>query len=363
MLLLGAAVGWNLFWDRLLSLSFVPGVSFERSAVGAAPDFARPEGWLSRPDLPQDPARWLPDGMARTANPQVAVFYVSPTTFLGRDRWNAPLTDNEANERLRLFASSQASAFNAVGAIWAPRYRQATIGAFLSDGADAQKALDFAYQDIARGFDAFLAQIPRNRPIVLAGHSQGSLHLMRLLQEKVAGKPVADRIVAAYLPGWPISITADLPALGLPGCAAPGQAGCILSWQAFADGGDPRLLTKHFDTTTGLTGAPRKGTAMLCVNPLTGAPGTAALATANKGALVPRTGLHGADLVPAKVPARCDPRGLLLIGDAPAGYGAYVLPGGNFHVFDYALFWANLRADVEARAKTYLGKAWTPLHP
>lgn len=363
MLLLGAAVGWNLFWDRMLSFSFVPGVSFAKSAVGTAPDFTRADGWLSRPDLPQDPSRWLPDGMARTANPQVAVFYVSPTTFLGRDRWNAPLDDHEANERLRLFASSQASAFNAVGAVWAPRYRQATIGAFLSDGEDAQKALDFAYQDIARGFDAFLAQIPRNRPILLAGHSQGSLHLMRLLKEKIAGKPVADRIVAAYLPGWPISMTADLPAMGLPACTAPGQAGCILSWQSFADGGDPRLLDKHFDTTTGLTGAPRKSTAMLCVNPLTGAPGTAALASANRGALVPRAGLHGADLVPAKVPARCDARGLLMIGDAPAGYGAYVLPGNNFHVFDYALFWANLRADAEARAKTYLGKAWTPLRP
>ena len=27
----------------------------------------------------------------------------------------------------------------------------------------------------------------------------------------------------------------------------------------------------------------------------------------------------------------------------------FVLPGNNYHVFDYALFWANLRADAERR--------------
>jgi len=36
------------------------------------------------------------------------------------------------------------------------------------------------------------------------------------------------------------------------------------------------------------------------------------------------------------------------------GYGFYVLPGNNYHVFDYALFWANLRADAAARLATYL---------
>ena len=95
---------------------------------------------------------------------------------------------------------------------------------------------------------------------------------------------------------------------------------------------------------------------MLCVNPLTGAPGTAALPSANLGALVPRITLDGADLRAGLVRARCDPSGLLLIGSAPEGYGRYVLPGGNFHVFDYALFWANIRADAEARTQTFLAR-------
>lgn len=354
MLTLAAALGWNLFQDRLMRATFVPTIAFTPPAGAGGPDYTQASAWLSRPDLPDDPSRWTPEGAHPSAKPSVAVFYVPPTTYLRNDHWNAPLNDTQANERLRLFAASQASAFNGIGAIWAPRYRQATAGAFLISNADATAALDFAYHDVARAFDAFLASIPASRPILLAGHSQGSLHLLRLLREKVAGTPLAKRIVAVYAVGWPISMTADLPALGLPACEGPGQANCILSWQSFTEPADPRLVTDLYDAGAGFTGAPRKGTPMLCTNPLTGAPDTAALKSANLGALVPRLALDGADLVPGTVPARCDARGFLLIGPPPEGYRSYMLPGGNFHVFDYALFWANIRADAAARTRTFL---------
>ena len=34
-----------------------------------------------------------------------------------------------------------------------------------------------------------------------------------------------------------------------------------------------------------------------------------------------------------------------------------MLPGNNYHVYDYALFWANIRADAEARLATFLTAA------
>jgi hypothetical protein len=354
MLGLAAAVGWNLFQDQLMRAAFVPSVRFTPPPSSGAPDYNDPNAWLARPGLAKDPSRWAPPNFAATAQPVASVFYVPPTTYLRRDRWNAPLSDAESDARLRLFVSTQASGFNGVGAIWAPRYRQAAIGAFLTTAADAQRALDFAYRDVASAFETFLASIPKDQPIILAGHSQGSLHLTRLLAERVAGRPVADRIVAAYLVGWPISIEADLPALGLRACTGPRQANCILSWQSFAEPADPRLIRNVYDQSTGLTGKPRRGTPMLCVNPLTGAPDTAALASANLGALVPDATLSNADVAVGRVPARCDPTGLLLIGAPPPGYGSYVLPGGNYHVFDYALFWANIRADAEGRTRAFL---------
>lgn len=353
LLVLAAGITWTLFQDRLLRAAFVPTVKFAPLPDDGAPDYTKAAGWLSRPGTPNDPSLWLPSGFTGKADRRIAVFFVPPTTYLQRDQWNAPLDDATANGRLRLFASSQASAFNGIGNIWAPRYRQATMGAFLTRGADADAALAFAYRDVERAFDAFLAAIPADQPILLAGHSQGSLHLTTLLARRIAGTPLARRIVAAYIVGWPISLTADLPALGLPACAGPAQANCILSWQSFADPADPRQLRSLYDASTGLTGAARKGTAMLCTNPLTGTPDTAAPATANKGALVPKDGFTNADLRGQLIPARCVAPGLLSIGQSPEGFGGAILPGGNFHVFDYALFWANIRADAEARTAAF----------
>lgn len=354
VLLLAAGIGWSLFQDRLMRWALVPRVPYVAMADATAPDYATNGAWLARPDLADDPTRHGPAGYPPNPKPAAAVFYIPPTTALDRDRWNAPLDDPQANYRLTLFARSQASGFTGVGAVWAPRYRQATIGAFLAaDDPRAAQALDFAYRDVARAFAAFVAAQPADRPIILAGHSQGSLHLLRLLREQVAGKPIARRIVAAYAIGWPISLSADLPALGLPSCAKAGQAGCIVAWQSFAEPAEPKLIDQYFDATTGDAGRPRRNTPMLCVNPLTGTQGGAAPASANLGTLVPHADLAGGDMVAGLVPARCSPRGLLLIGDPPGGFGFYVLPGNNYHVFDYALFWANLRADAATRLATF----------
>lgn len=356
VVILALGLTWTLAQDRLMRMAFVPSGAFTPMADSTAPDYGKPASWLARPGLSDDPSRWLPPGSLASPAPRAEIFFIPPTTYLDRDRWNAPIDDKVANDRLILFGRSQASAFNGVGEIWAPRYRQATFGAFLAatDPRSAQ-AIDFAYRDVARAFDIFLASVPADRPIILAGHSQGSLHLLRLLREKVAGKPVAKRIVAIYAVGWPISLTADLPALGFPACRTAEQARCILSWQSYAEPSDPRLVKAFFDASIGYAGVPRRGTDMLCVNPLTGVEGGAAPAYANKGALVPRANLSGVDVTPGLVPARCTPQGLLSIGPEPAGFGNYVLPGNNYHVFDYALFWANIRADAGRRLKTFLG--------
>lgn len=351
-LVLAAGVVWTLFQTQLMRAALVPTVAFTPDPN--APDYATEAGWISRPGIANDPSRWTPPGIAPAEGGRVAIFYIPPTTSLRRDRWNAPLDDADANGRLRLFMASQASAFNGVGEVWAPRYRQATVGAFLTTSDNAAKALDFAYADVARAFDAFLSAIPAGQPILLAGHSQGSLHLTRLLADRIAGTPLSRRIVAAYVVGWPVSLTADLPALGLPACASDSQANCIISWQSFAEPADMGQILDIYDRTTGLAGLPRKGSTMLCTNPLTGTPNTSAPASANRGALVPRADFAGADIIAGAIPARCDPRGFLLIGAPPSkGYGAAILPGNNYHVYDYPLFWMNVRDDAARRVAAF----------
>jgi len=349
-LVIAAAFAYRIWGVDLMRRYMTPGVAFEAQPALAGNAYAGADMWLARPDKPDNPALWVPAGQT-AGDGGAAVFFIHPTSYLATDHWNAALDDAEANGRAQLFLRGQASAFNAAGQVWAPRYRQAAFGAFLTTRADAERALDLAYRDVAQAFAAFLAVNP-DRPIILAGHSQGALHLTRLLRERVAGKPLARRVVAAYVVGWPVSKATDLAALGLPECTRAGQAGCLLSWQSFGEPADASLIVDTFDGTTGFDGRPRRGTPMVCTNPLTGTAGGAAPASANHGTLFPAADLSTATMTPGRVPARCEGRGLLMIGEGP-DVGPYVLPGNNYHVYDYSLFWADVRNDVARRLAAF----------
>jgi Protein of unknown function (DUF3089) len=382
-LVLGIFIALRLFSLELSQTAFVPDAEFEEQVAAAPNAYADPAMWFVRPGLAENAANWLPAELRPDAKkqggpiaaqaaepgppvtlqppppplPATAIFFVHPTSFMDRAHWNAPLDDRDANHRTNIYLRGLASAFNGAGTIWAPRYRQATLGAFLADDrVTAGKAIDAAYRDVALAFDQMLREIPRNQPILLVGHSQGALHLTRLLKERVAGQPLANRIAAAYVIGWPISVDTDLPALGLPACTAPDQPGCVLSWVSFAEPADPEFVMTAYDASVGFDGRPRQGTRMLCTNPLTGTVDASAEAAANLGTLKPDSEFKEADLLVGAVPARCDDTlGLLLIGE-PIDIGRYVLPGNNYHVYDIPLFWMNVRADVERRLRAFAAK-------
>ncbi len=351
-----AVAAYTLFGEQLIKAATTPSVAFSASPQAAAPDYApaNAQAWLARPGMANDPSRYAPVGYAAAPHPAAAVFYVAPTAFLDRARWNAPLDDGATNQRLAVYVLAQASVFNGVGAVWAPAYRQATFGAFMTARPDASRAIGFAYADVERAWDAFLAANPSG-PIILAGHSQGSLHLARLIAQRIKGQPVAARIVAAYIPGVPLSIEADLPAMGLPLCASPAQTGCVLDWMSYAEPAGRAGFQAWAERSPGLTGRSRAGTHLACVNPIRGFATTApAVAAADIGALRPGPSLSDFPTIqPHAVGARCVD-GLLLIGLPPEGYGKFILPGNNYHVYDYNLFWANIRADAERRLDAWM---------
>ena len=392
VLLIVGAIALSVWSREATEIAFVPRGEFVEQEALAANAYEDPAMWYSRPGKgTNDPARYQPaiaeapaDPDAppsterpaaerslergdpfevedsRTAEPveadevpDFAVFFVSPTSYIqaGGD-WNAPFDDRDTDARARLFLRGLASPFNRADEIWSPKYRQAAVGAFLTDKPDAKLAIDAAYADVREAFRYFLETVDADKPIVLAGHSQGSLHVLRLLMEEIAGTPLADRIVASYVPGWPISVEHDLPALPQPACASPEQTGCLLGWSSFADDADPDFIMRRYSATPGFDGQPRGEGPILCVNPITGMTGGSAPMSANLGTLVPDEGMTRGDLVPGAVPARCDERGLLLIGDPPQ-LGEGVLPGNNYHVYDIPLFWANVQADVVRRVRAW----------
>lgn len=346
----------NIWSEDLTEMTFVPDEPFVRPPELAENSYAGMDMWIARPGMgTQDSARWLPEGArGNGASLPVAVFFIHPTSYLEKAHWNGPLDDAKSRQLAETFVQAMASPFNESADIWAPRYRQAAFGAFLTDAPAAQQALDLAYGDVLNAFDRFLATANPKTPIVLAGHSQGAYLLRRLLRERVANTPLSRRIVAVYAVGWPVSLTHDLPAMGLPACTAPDQTGCVLSWMSFADPADTGMIQKAYARHPGLDGQPMSGSPFLCTNPLTGTEGGKADAAANLGTLVPDAEMKSGKLVPGMVPARCGEDGFLHIGPPPE-LGRYVLPGNNYHVYDMVLFWANLRSDFERRVR-----AWKP---
>jgi Protein of unknown function (DUF3089). len=345
------------FADDLTRWAFVPDAPFSEKPALAESAYDKPEMWISRPGMKAevDPARWLPPGVEQAAEPSPeAIFFVHPTSYIEKGSWNANLDDATSRERADLFVRGMASPFNAASAIWAPRYRQAAIGAFLTDQPEAERAIDLAYRDVLTAFDAFVKAVPADQPIVLAGHSQGAFLLRRILRDRVAGTLLQQRIVAAYLIGWPVSIPHDLPRTGLPPCETADQAGCIVSWLSVADPADTAMLTGAYARRRGLDGQAVGGSAFLCSNPLTGTRGGKADAAANLGTLVPDFATGTGTLVPQVVPAACEADDFLHIGPAPKlELDAYVLPGNNYHVYDMTLFWANLRTDFARRSAAW----------
>jgi hypothetical protein len=365
-LVVAGAIALNIWSKELTRLALVPTADFVEQTPLETNAYQDPAMWLSRPGIgTDDPARWQPafrgEGRAPVApadaagaTPDYAVFFVHPTSYIERSAWNAPLSDERANRIARVYVKGMASPFNSASEIWAPRYRQATFGAFLTDSPEARQAIEAAYRDVHRAFRFFLDSVDPGTPIVLAGHSQGALHLLRLLREDIAGTPLKKRIAAVYIVGWPISVEHDLPALGLPACATPGQAGCVMSWSSYAEPADPSELLEYYSSSRGFDGGLRGDSEILCTNPLTGGVGGEAPASANLGTLVPDADLASGELVPGAVPARCGDRGLLYIGDPPK-MGSAVLPGNNYHVYDIPLFWQIVHEDVARRVA-----AWKP---
>lgn len=207
VLVIGGGIFLALFPNQLTRLALVPSAAFAPVKPMDANAWEDPALWYSRPGIGvSDPARWQPAYagdrglLATPAEPKLpfAVFFVHPTSYLSRSSWNAPLDaggDPDAERIARIYLRGMASPFNAASEIWAPRYRQATMGAFLTDAPAGRQAIAAAYADVREAFRFFLSSVAPGTPIVLAGHSQGALHLKRLIAEEIKGSPVAGRVV------------------------------------------------------------------------------------------------------------------------------------------------------------------------
>ncbi|WP_437579684.1 DUF3089 domain-containing protein [Sorangium sp. So ce887] len=336
----------------LVRLAMSPGAPFDAEAPPPAPDYADPRSWSALPERDDagDPA---PTGAPAVDQRHAAadVFYLHSTSYVGRS-WNARMDDATVNDATDRGATGiQATAFNGCCAVYAPRYRQANGMAFTRSSSDGDRAIDVAYGDVRRAFDAFNARRGAGRPFLLAAHSQGTVMAERLLREAISGTALRDQLVAAYLVGGAITVDGLRErAPDIPPCRAPDDLRCAVAWNARGAVYVPTEFEMHRTD-------PRE---RLCTNPLSWrTDGARAPADLNRGAVflesddrAPRTRLAG--------DAQCVDGTLVLhdVGAAPRDLPSRILDRvlgkENYHAIEFQLFFMNLRENAASRLAAYL---------
>jgi hypothetical protein len=333
-----------------------PSVSFDADRASVAPDYTTDSAWAALPERVDGADVSAHGERDQQRDARVDAFFVHPTTYFRGEHWNQPLDDAVANERVdRGVLRNQASVLNGSCRVFAPRYRQAILYAFMAQDTDGERARTLAYEDVARAFAEFLRRSGADRPIVIAGHSQGAHHALRLLEEQVAHHALRERLVVAYVIGMPVPAAKFQTTLAdVPLCRTPEQIGCVVAYNSVG----PEVARDRFENTRvfGPDGYQKNGGSELaCVNPLTGrADGELALPPFNLGAV-----RFTDDDPPRPMPsvgAQCV-HGLLEI-TRPADAKLRITPMGHddYHLYDYTLFYINLRRDLERRVEAYLAK-------
>lgn len=300
-------------------------------------DYSNITNWAALPQK-RDNADLIPgnNGTDRQEESEVDIFFVYPTSYTNKmkdGKWNAEIDDIEINnETDENSIKYQASLFNQVGRIYAPRYRQAHISVYFTPNKDtALKALDVAYQDVKSAFDFYIHNYNQGRPFIIASHSQGSTHAIRLIKECIEGTSLEKQMIVAYLAGMPL----DSGYLATPPCNFPDQFHCICSWRTFIHDYTPEYVSKEKTT--------------IVTNPISWQnDGNYTEWNEHKGAVLKDFKKVRPNVISAKQAGN-----ILWIKD-PKIKGLRLLKIKNFHIGDYNLFYKDIQENAILRSNAYL---------
>ena len=276
------------------------------------------------------------------------LFLICPTVDM-RDEFNMSMEDEETKASFFGALNMERGIYEDTARMFAPYYRQAAMKVYSLSPDEREPYLALAYEDVSAAFSAYLERENADRPILLAGFSQGADMCYRLLEEYFGDPDLADRLVAVYAIGWPCSrrMTEEYPQIR-PAESAE-DIGVVISFDCESPEVDETFVVPA-------------GTEAYTINPLNWrTDGTAAGKKENPGACF--TDYSGE--ITREEPELCgcyiDPvRGVLKITDIDsAEYPAFVpgLPEGAYHVYDYQFFFRALQQNVRLRAERYLAAA------
>ncbi len=341
--------------DDLFQTIYDPGEPFQTMALPPAPDYSVDAGWLVRPDT----------NINTIGIPGGDVFVISPTLFLGRTHWNAPIDSNKLKTRFeRVIMPNYILPYQFAGRVYAPQYRQAALYTFLNNRDDSVLAMELAYQDVRRAFEVFLEENPVERPILLIGYGQGGMHAQRLLAEYFGGD-LNKKLAAAYIIDHPFVLNSTT---NLQACTRKQDTNCIIAFGAF----EPKEKTrvKRFVDKTLIWNPEESGSIqsvdgrpLLCVNPL--------LWTTEVDYAPARLHLGGAaaegldiETMPVPMPhqtgAQCQDGVLLLDKPKLKNLRRPSRFGGKYRTLPSNLFYEDLRVDAKRRVQNLLEKNILP---
>jgi hypothetical protein len=319
------------------SFVLIMGIILLSFASNSNPDYSKSISWAALPWINDEGDKVPKNSMLKNMQDSslADVFYIHPTTYYNIYSTNANLLNRALNKITDETAvRMQASVFNASCKVYAPRYRQAALQNFFrKDQKRSIDAFDIAYEDVKAAFEFYLKNYNKGRPIIIAGHSQGSMHGERLLKEFFDMKPLKEKLVAGYLIGYGI---VPKTFKNIPVCNSFSQTGCVLSFNTFGWESMPKN-NLYQDA--------------ICVNPISWKSDEIFVdKKKHKGAAPKSFDRIDSELVGCK----CN-KGVLWITD-PGKTDYMFMAGKNYHIFDYNLFYLDIRENVTQRVIAFVSK-------
>lgn len=301
------------------------------------PDYADLQYWAAHP-WKWDPSDSVPAPLRNQPKDSVVdVFFLHPTMYTMKKKKgnpNAAIDDDYLNAKTDYSTILyQASIFNQYARVFAPRFREAHISNYyIKDSAKAAGAFELAYEDIKSAFEFYLLHYNKGRPIIIASHSQGTTHALRLLKEFFEDTPLQKQLVVAYIAGMPLPREYFS---SLKMCEDSLQTGCLCSWRTFKKGYRPSFVKKE------------NGNAF-ATNPLTWkTDGEYASRQLNKGSVLFKFN----KIYPATTDARIY-EGILWV-KKPKFPWSFLYFTRNYHAGDFNLYYLNVRENAEQRIEQY----------
>jgi hypothetical protein len=335
-----------------------PGEPFIAGETVAPPDYTNDAYWAALPGA-DDLSDLVPKGINNpelTGTLPVDVFFIHPTGLMNGLSWVSNLqTTSKTEENTLWMLVNQASAYNGCCQVYAPRYREANIFTYsAANGTEFKKIMRFAYNDVLAAFENFLIHRNRDRPFIIASHSQGSHHGIVLLRERIDGTSLVDRMVAAYLIGGNLSRSEFSGLKDILLCDSPTQLHCVI----------------HYDTMSEHAKVQPERADNVCVNPLSWRlDGESMSKSHHKGAVIPVghfqldffsdkfTGVKFPPLdapLPNHVTARCGDGVLYVTDQQDTLFDGLTPAQHNYHLLDYPLFYMDIRTNAILRTQSYL---------